>query len=193
MYESIKEKVFEKINNVERFNHSLRVVEMALFLNKRFNFQVDEEKIKLAGILHDYAKEMSFEESVKYLEKHLTLVEIVKAKRSPAVLHSIVGYYLVQEELNITDEEILKAILNHTTGNANMSKLEELIFVSDAVEETRTYNGVEKIREKVLDDFYMGMLYMIEETLKHLKEKNWYINPKTIETYEYYCGRIKKI
>ena len=40
----------------------------------------------------------------------------------------------VQEELGINDEEILKAILHHTTGNPNMSKLEELIFVADAVD-----------------------------------------------------------
>lgn len=191
MYESLKEKVSDKLNNLERFNHCLEVVKMALYLNERFNFSVDIEKIKIAGILHDYAKEMSFEDSIHYLEKYLTLVELVKAKRSPTVLHSIVGYYLVQEELNINDEEILKAILNHTTGAPNMSKLEELIFVADAIEATRTYKGVEVIREKVLDSFYDGMLYMIEQTLNHLKEKGWYINPKTIETYEYYKNIVK--
>lgn len=186
MYEDLKKQVAERLNNPVRFNHSLEVVKMALYLNGKFNFGVSEEKIKMAGILHDYAKEISFEDSVKYLEKYLTLGEIVKVKKSPAVVHSIVGYYLVKEELNITDEEILKAILNHTTGAPKMSKLEELIFVADAIEGTRTYKGVEIIRGKVLEDFYWGMLYMIEETIKHLKEKGWYINPKTIETYEYY-------
>ena len=44
---------------------------MALYLNERFNFSVDIEKIKIAGILHDYAKEMSFEDSIHYLEKYL--------------------------------------------------------------------------------------------------------------------------
>lgn len=195
-YSKIKQLVCEKFSqndtSIKRFNHMEEVVKMALYLNERFGFLVDEEKIKIAGILHDYAKTMSFEESTKYLEKYLTLVELVKAKRSPAVIHSIVGYYLVQEELGIKDKEILKAILNHTTGDTNMSKLEELIFVADAIEDTRTYAGVEQIREAVYKDFYKGMLYMMEQTLLHLQEKGWYINPKTIETYEYYKNKLNK-
>lgn len=191
-YYRIRKRVYEKFSNspedLKRFNHMEEVVKMALYLKDMYEdkFNIDYEKIKIAGILHDYTKNMSFEEAVEYLKTKINKEELVEAKKAPSVIHSITAYYLVQEELGINDEEILKAILHHTTGSPNMSPLEELIFVSDAVELTRTYEGVEEIRKRVYEDFYEGMLYMIEQTLIHLKEKGWYINPKTIETYEYY-------
>ncbi len=196
-YYRIRKKVYEKFSHngedLKRFEHMEEVVKMALYLKDMYGdrFDIDYEKIKIAGILHDYTKNMPFEEAVEYLKKHLTFDELEDAKKAPSVIHSITAYYLVQEELEINDEEILKAILHHTTGSPNMSKLEELIFVADAVELTRTYDGVEEIRKRVYEDFYKGMLYMIEQTLKHLKEKGWYINPKTIETYEYYKKMIE--
>lgn len=191
-YYRIRKRVYEKFSNspedLKRFNHMEEVVKMALYLKDMYEdkFDIDYEKIKIAGILHDYTKNMSFEEAVEYLKTKINKEELEEAKKAPSVIHSITAYYLVQEELGINDEEILKAILHHTTGSPNMSPLEELIFVSDAVELTRTYEGVKEIRKRVYEDFYEGMLYMIEKTLIHLKEKGWYINPKTIETYEYY-------
>lgn len=189
-YELIKKTVKEKFRYSEksfkRFNHMEEVVTMALFLNKRFDFKVDENKIKIAGILHDYTKELPFEESLKIVEKYLSGKELEIAKKSESVIHSFTAYYVVKEEFGIVDEEILKAILYHTTGAPKMSKLAELIFVADAIEETRTYTGVEDLRNAVIKDFYQGMLLIIETTLKHLKEKGWYINPKTIDTYNYY-------
>lgn len=197
-YYHIRKKVYEKFSHnaedLKRFNHMEEVVKMALYLKDMYGddkFDIDYEKIKISGILHDYTKNMSFEEAVQYLSKYLNNEELEEAKKAPSVIHSITAYYLVQEELGINDEEILKAILNHTTGAPNMSPLEELIFVADAIELTRVYDGVEEIRKRVYEDFYKGMLYMIEQTLKHLKEKGWYINPKTMDTYEYYRNKLR--
>ncbi len=189
-YELIKEKVKNKFssseNSLRRFNHMEKVVEMALFLNEHFDFKVPEEKIKIAGILHDYTKELTFEESIKIVERYLSGKALEEAKKAKSVIHSITAYYVVKDELGINDEEIRKAILYHTTGAPKMTKLEELIFVADAIENTRTYTGVEELREAVLKDFYQGLLLIVETTLNHLKEKGWYINPKTIDTYNYY-------
>ena len=135
-YYRIRKKVYEKFSHspedIKRFNHMEEVVKMALYLKDMYGdkFDIDYEKIKIAGILHDYTKNMSFEEAIEYLKKYLTFDELENAKKAPSVIHSITAYYLVQEELGINDEEILKAILHHTTGAPNMSPLEELIFVS---------------------------------------------------------------
>ena len=136
--------------------------------------------------LHDYTKKKTFEESIKIVEKYLEDEALEIAKKSESVIHSITAYFVVQEDFGIKDLEILDAILYHTTGSSQMTKLSELIYVADAVEETRTYNNVEELRKIVLNDFYQGMLAILETTLKHLKDKGWYINPKTIETYDYY-------
>lgn len=189
-YEYLKEKVKKEYSdsesNLKRFYHMEEVVQMALMLNEYFNFCVDENKIKIAGILHDYTKKKSFKEAIKIVEKYLKGEELEIAKKSESVIHSITAYFIVQEEFDIKDQEILDAILYHTTGSPKMSKLAELIYVADAVEQTRTYPGAKELRQIVLKDFYQGMIAIIKTTLKHLKDKGWYINPKTLETYDYY-------
>ena len=145
-YEIIKEKVKKEYSdneiNLKRFYHMEEVVKMALMLNRRFNFGVDENKIKVAGILHDYTKKKTFEESIKIVEKYLEDEALEIAKKSESVIHSITAYFVVQEDFGIKDLEILDAILYHTTGSSQMTKLSELIYVADSVEETRTYNNV---------------------------------------------------
>lgn len=44
------------------------------------------------------------------------------------LLHGPVGAYIAQSEFGITDEELLNAIRFHTTGRANMSRLEKLFL-----------------------------------------------------------------
>ncbi len=188
-YQTIHTKVktkFLESNNLERFKHMEEVVKMALFLNKKYNFGVSEEKIKVAGIVHDYTKILNEAQENKVLQKYYAKDEIEQIQKAKAVVHSFTAYYVIKEELGITDKDIRAAVLNHTMGRPGMTKLEELIFVSDAVENTRTYKGVEKLRGEVLKDFYSGMLLIISTTIKHLEEKQDYINPSTLETYNYY-------
>ena len=74
-YCRIRKKVYEKFSHnpedLKRFNHMEEVVIMALYLKDRYGedkFDIDYGKIKIAGILHDYTKNMSFEEAVEYLK-----------------------------------------------------------------------------------------------------------------------------
>ena len=86
----------------------------------------------------------------------------------------------------IDDEEMLDAIKYHTTGYPNMTILGKVLYVADAIEATRSYDGVEVLRKAVFEDFNKGLLLIMETTLKHLKEKGLYINPYTLEAYNYY-------
>ena len=44
----------------------------------------------------------------------------------------------------IEDEDILQAIKYHTTGRAGMSNLEKIIYISDMIEPSRQFFGVER-------------------------------------------------
>ena len=65
MKEILKKK-FSLSNNPEwqeRYEHSLAVAKVAVFLNEHLNLGLDSGKVYLTGILHDYAKFESFEKS----------------------------------------------------------------------------------------------------------------------------------
>lgn len=168
-----------------RYFHMLEVEKMALKLNKYFNFNLDEEKIKIASILHDYTKKYSFEESLEII-KNLPLEEIEIWNKSKEVIHSVTSSIIIKDKFGIDDEEIINAIKYHTTGYPNMGLLTKVIYVADAIEETRKYDGVNLLREEVFKDFNKGMLLVMEKTLTYLKETNQYVNPYTIAAYNYY-------
>ncbi|MDO5047376.1 MAG: bis(5'-nucleosyl)-tetraphosphatase (symmetrical) YqeK [Anaerococcus sp.] len=164
----------------KRFNHSLRVVDKALSLSK--GKDVDLEKVKIAGFLHDCAK---------YNEKkYLTLLrpEFIENStidmKSP-ILHAFLGAEVAEKVYNIKDREILDAIRYHTTGRENMSLLEKIIFLADGLEEGRSYPGVKKLREIAYDDLDCGLLSMLDHNIKFLLEKNAYIEDLTFKARNY--------
>ena len=131
--------------NEHRYVHTLGVRDKAVELARRFGAPV--MKAALAALLHDCAKGMSTRELRSIaLEHHLTEDDGILA--SGALLHGIVGAHLARTEFGITDEDVLGAIRCHTMGRENMSVLELVIFVADAIEQNRApYPGLDKIRE----------------------------------------------
>ena len=82
--------------------------------------------------------------------------------------------------------EIIEAIRYHTTGRANMSTLEKLIFLADLIEPSRDYPGVEEIREVAYQDFEKGFLLAVKRSKKYLEERKVPIYYLTEECYNYY-------
>ena len=191
-YEITKKRFSHNDKDIKRFHHQEEVVKMALLLNERHHLGLDEEKIKLAGILHDYSKIHEDAEMVAILQKYMG-EKALEYKDYLPVVHSVLGYYEVQDELGITDEEILDAILNHTTGSPKMKKLSMLIYVADAVEATRNYPNVEYYREEALQDFENGFFAIIKGTIELLERRGLPIQEKTIQTYQYYKEHFHEI
>ena len=65
------------------------------------------------------------------------------------------------------DEQVYRAIFYHTTGRADMSLLEKLIYLADYIEPTRDFDGVNELRRLAYEDLdralVMGMNMTIEE------------------------------
>ncbi len=111
----------------DSFEHSVRVSDCAARLGERFD--VDAEKLRVAGILHDYALEMDPDTLLQLAADGA--VKITKHEREcPHRLHGKVGALLVERELGITDPEILSGIASHY-GVVDMTPFEEVIFLAD--------------------------------------------------------------
>ncbi|MCI7224363.1 bis(5'-nucleosyl)-tetraphosphatase (symmetrical) YqeK [Fusobacterium sp.] len=182
-FEDLKEIVKSKVS-IKRFNHIMAVVDMSIKLAKIYN--ADIEKCKIAALLHDICKEMNKEEMKKICKNNFSEDLTDEDLENDEILHPFVGAYWVEKNLKIEDIEILNAIKNHTLGNKNMTLVEKIVYIADAVEITRNYPGVEEIRNLVFKDLNEGILFEAGKKEKYLESigkkshKNSYAMQKSI-------------
>ena len=189
-YHKLKEELAVHFkNHQKRFQHSIGVSEFAVELNDKYNFGLDNELLKITGLLHDIAKIYDLKTSLEMLSKYETKEVIEHYKKYPNVIHAVLGAYLARELFNVNDD-IFNAIYYHTTGTSNMTKFMEVVYVADVVERGRTYPDCEYFRNLVLDDFDYGLYKILESIIQMLKEKNEPIEENTIKAYETYRKKV---
>jgi predicted HD superfamily hydrolase involved in NAD metabolism len=162
----------------DRYEHSLGVAETARELAKLYG--VDEEKAYLAGILHDYAKNLSNSKLLEIGDKHNLIVDQAE-KQEPQLLHGPVGAVLIEKELGIKDKEILKAVWYHTTGCGNMDKLSQIIYISDYIEPNRKFPGVDSLRKITFANLAEGVLAGLNNTIKYVVDNNQPLHILSVE------------
>jgi nicotinate-nucleotide adenylyltransferase len=163
-----------------RYVHSVNVSQEAKRLAKLYG--ADEEKAAIAGILHDITKETPKDEQLKIIVDSGIILDDVQLN-APKLWHGISGSVYVKNNLGIDDEDILNAIRYHTTGRANMSLLEKIIFVADFTSEERTYKGVSTMRKKSRKSLENAMLYGFKFTFTDLSKRELSIHPDELACY----------
>ncbi|OGH99867.1 MAG: hypothetical protein A2039_03750 [Candidatus Melainabacteria bacterium GWA2_34_9] len=182
----IKEWIKDRLKcDEERYLHSLGAEEKARELAVRFG--ADVEKAVLAALIHDNAKCFPYKELVKIVEDNkFPIADDIKNNHK--ILHAFAGAYLAQKELGIDDEDILNAIMYHTTGRVEMSLLEKIVYLSDKLEtKTRPPEYLDKIN-KVLDetnDIDKTILLTIDLTIRSLLDRKLVINSQTIDVWNH--------
>ncbi|MGT2846156.1 bis(5'-nucleosyl)-tetraphosphatase (symmetrical) YqeK [Streptococcus massiliensis] len=186
-----REELLKKVQEVmseKRYRHVLGVEAAAKDLAQRYG--VDSEKAGLAGLLHDYAKEVSDEDFLALIDKY-QLDPDLKAWGNN-VWHSLVGIYKIQEDLGLGDKEILGAIAIHTVGSSEMSDLEKVVYVADYIEHNRAFPGVEEARAIAQKSLNQAVAYETAHTVEHLAHKGKPIYPQTLETYNAYVEYLER-
>ncbi len=168
-----------KMMSPERFEHVLSVEQTAIKLAERYNAEI--EKVSIAALLHDVAKEQANEEMRDLIISENLNLDLLQYGNE--IWHGPVGAILAKREFYIQDKEILDSIKQHTVGAPEMSLTAQIVFVADYIEATRDFPGVEdarKLAEKSLEE---AMKFKIIETIKYLIKAEKRIYPKTIESY----------
>ena len=180
-YEPIIRKLSRMINE-HRFYHSLGVAKYALYLNDKHHLGLDNNKVLLAGLLHDCAKQIEKDPSY---DKGDTPKDSI----GTPVEHQFLGAVVAQREFDIKDEEILSAIRCHTTGKPNMTTFEKLIYSADLLDEGRKEDFIIPLRKEMDKGFEHGFLTIVKQQYDYLKkEKGDNIYPLTIECDKYYLN-----
>ncbi|KXT78092.1 bis(5'-nucleosyl)-tetraphosphatase (symmetrical) YqeK [Streptococcus sp. DD13] len=172
----------------KRLNHCLGVEKAAIELAERFG--VDKEKAGLAGLLHDYAKKLSDQEFLDLIDRYELDPDLKNWGNN--IWHGVVGIYKIQEDLDLQDAEILRAIEVHTVGASRMTDLEKVIYVADYIEHNRAFPGVELARELAQTSLNQAVAYETARTVEHLAHQGLPIYPQTIETYNAYVQYLKE-
>mgnify|MGYP006361260177 FL=1 len=163
----------------KRFQHVLGVEQTAVELAEKYG--ASNEAASIAALTHDYAKERSDKEMQELIYREQFDLELLEYGSN--IWHGPLGAFLVEQELGISDSDILNAIKYHTIGAPEMTILEQVIYVADYIEPGRNFPSVEKARKIAAENLQAAVQYETKQTLQHLIGKNRKIYPKTIATY----------
>ena len=172
------ERIIKQRLSSERASHSVRVLDTALELAE--GSKIDLEKVRLAALLHDYAKEVP-PEKMLLIAREQQLLTCAAEEAQPDLLHAPVGSWLCRSGLGIEDEEILQAIRYHTTGRKDMSALDIIIYLADLIEPGRSFDKADELRRVCRQDIYQGLLMAFDLTICHVIERRFLIHPFTVE------------
>lgn len=169
-----------------RYEHSIRVTDTAVALAKQYG--ADVKKAEEAGVVHDYAKFRPLAEMRCIIETEEDINSDL-LDYGEALWHAPVGAYLLCTEAGITDAEILQAVAYHTTGRADMTLLEKVIFLADYIEPGRDFPGLDGVRELADVDLDAAVAASLSHTIQFLLQQKQKVYPQTVGAYNAYVSK----
>lgn len=159
-----------------RIEHTYRVAIRGAELAKLYGANVGDAVI--ACILHDVAKSVDPNE---YKGK----VDV--SGFPPPCVHAPIGAYIAKREFGVS-EEIEHAIYAHSTGDGDMSLLDEIVYLADKTECGRKYDSFKYLTYLCSVDKDYAMYYALGE-IKDLKESEY--NDRSAKALEKYAKLCK--
>lgn len=184
--DKIKEYLKENLKKT-RFFHSLGVMDTAV--NLADHYGADVNKARIAGLVHDCAKNMTGDALVKLAKENGYSIDVMYEK-SPQLLHGIVGAIIAKTLFGIEDSEVLSAITYHTTGREAMSLLDKIIYIADFIEPSRSFPGVDVIRSSACVDLDVTLIKCFDESIKYILSKGQLLHLSTINSRNYVLYNI---
>jgi len=151
----------------KRIPHIKGTEEEAVRLAKHWG--VDETTARRAAILHDCTKYLNLEEQLALCSKYGVELDELE-QRAVKLLHSKTGACIAKHVFG-EDEQVYRAIFWHTTGKADMSMLEKVIYLADYIEPTRDFDGVEPLRALAYEDMDKALLMGMDMTIEEMKQR----------------------
>ncbi len=183
--ETMQEKLQSALS-VKRYIHTMGVAEEAGKLAEIYGTAKDRQKARVAGLLHDCAKDYPEGMRLRFCKEYKVKVDEIMQKQTD-LIHPFLGAEVAKREYQVLDEDILNAIRYHTTGRAGMTLLEKIIFIADYIEPNREkFGGLDEARRLAYLDLDQAMEYILENTITYVKARGRLLHPLSLEALEYY-------
>lgn len=161
--------------------HSEAVAGTAVELAQAYD--ADETAARIAGLLHDWAREDDDDALLASAEGSDAGIDEVD-QAVPYLLHAHAGARALREEFPEISGEIIDAVAHHTIGAQEMTDLDRIVYVADMIEPTRTFKGVEKLRaavgEVTLEELFARAY---ARSLLHIVNKRKHLHPRSVAVW----------
>lgn len=138
----------------------------------------DPRKARLAGMLHDLARLYPAHRLLRECEERAIPIGEFE-RENPIVLHAPLSARLVEELFDVRDAAVLSAIRKHTLGDGDMSPLDCVVYLADALEPGRDYDGRAETAALAMRDLRAGMRATIGSSLRYLTQRHLPLAPQT--------------
>ncbi len=178
--QSLRTLPFEELSAVslslhkpQRVAHVIGCSQTARLLAAQYG--ADEDDASRAGILHDVTKALTPQEQLKLCENYAIITNTFELE-NPKLLHAVTAAAVARNVFG-ENEAVCEAIRWHTTGRADMSLLEKIIYLADYIEPNRDFDGLEMLREKARSSLDEAMLCGLEMTYQQLQQRGKAVDP----------------
>ncbi|MDE6618871.1 MAG: nicotinate (nicotinamide) nucleotide adenylyltransferase [Clostridiales bacterium] len=159
----------------KRIRHTHGTAVRGMELAKMYGASVNDAVI--ACILHDIAKT---EDPNKYADK----IDISEYPQD--TVHAPIGAYIAQQEFGVSDE-IAQAIRLHSMADADMTVLDEIVYLADKTERGRAYKTLDYVRYLCEVDRELAMQYALNEINSLEWAEHNEFSLRAINYYEHIC------
>lgn len=207
-YDALSEEAWHRVRSTEQAAwryytqkqrlHAVSVAQYAARL--ALANDVDVEKVFIAGLLHDIAKNLPAEERNLLAEDYLINHPFAKiaakivcdtdfshnsaswlSSLNKSLLHGPAGAMLANKIFGVNDPDVLNAICFHSTARTGMTTLEKVLYLADKIGYDRSFKHLDPIREHALKgNLNLAMRLCLEETFEALKRKGKNPHPLSI-------------
>ena len=185
----------------KRLKHTMGVAVCAKELAQTHFPSLDLNTVELAALMHDYTKEFSPEKQFELCEFYG--IELTEEERlAPKLLHGKTAAAIASHQIGLP-KDACSAIYYHTTGRADMTPFEIVIYLADYIEEFRDDPSCVKLREFYLKNINRNcdknavlintLVRSFDITLKHLIDDGRLIDRNTIGARNFYLRHLAEI
>ena len=167
--------------NPNRVAHVLGCRDCAIELARLYG--ENEVDAARAGLLHDITKAIDGPLQLTLCAEYGMILDTF-SRSFPKTLHALTGS-LVAQRIFGENENVVSAICHHTTGRADMTLLEKIIYIADYVERNRDFPGVEEMRRLAYTDLDAAVLMGLESAVAHVRRQGQGLAPATLEALAY--------
>lgn len=160
----------------QRFRHSQGVAQQAAEL--AVAHEVRPAPLRLAGLLHDCARELGPHETLELARQWGVSLRPVD-EEFPVLLHGRLAEIIAARDFDISDTAVLTAVRYHTAGHPDMSLSDKIFFLADHIEPGRDLPHVEGLRRIAFRDIDQALLAAVDINLAYLQGAGRKVDPDT--------------
>lgn len=191
LYTELSDELKDRVSE-RRLRHIEGVEETCAKLAREYG--QDEDLARLAGMLHDWDKGYSDDEARDAAKRLGIDAEIGEwtMEYLPQVLHGPTAAAELHRRFPEIPDAVISAIKKHTTASTEMSDLDMIVYVADAIEPGRKFDEAEHLRRLIgkvsLEELYFEVYRFW--TLAII-ERGGILHPDTLRIYNGLARRMK--